>query len=158
MEQWILLAMAPVFLGLIALEAWYWRRRDPAKYSLVDTLSNAGLALMHQAADAVAWVVVIGLFYVVYQHRVFDLPATWQQVNVSPNFPVTAQVIQQLYPQSGGDDVDGVIAIDPFGLASISKREVIGSADARFDQLRGRLPVVLRSVVVTVVVNREGAI
>lgn len=73
MEQWILMAMAPVFLGLIALEAWYWRRRDPAKYSLVDTLSNAGLALMHQAADAVAWLLVIGLYYAVYQYRLFDL-------------------------------------------------------------------------------------
>jgi sterol desaturase/sphingolipid hydroxylase (fatty acid hydroxylase superfamily) len=73
MEQWILIAMAPVFLGLIAFEAWYWRRRDPGKYSLVDTLSNAGLALMHQASDAVAWLLVIGLYYAVYQYRLFDL-------------------------------------------------------------------------------------
>ena len=73
MEQWILLAMAPVFLGLIALEAWYWRRRRPDMYSWTDTLSNAGLALMHQAADAVAWLLVIGLFYWVYQYRLFDL-------------------------------------------------------------------------------------
>jgi sterol desaturase/sphingolipid hydroxylase (fatty acid hydroxylase superfamily) len=72
MEQWILLAMAPVFLGLIAWEAWYWRRRDPSKYSLVDTLSNAGLALMHQVADAIAWTLVIGLFYAVYRFRLFD--------------------------------------------------------------------------------------
>ena len=77
MEQWILLAMAPVFLGLILLEAWYWRRRNPAMYSLRDTLSNAGLALMHQASDAVAWLVVIGIYQVVWQYRMFDLPATW---------------------------------------------------------------------------------
>ncbi len=75
MEQWILLAMAPVFLGLIAVEAWYWRTRRPAMYSWADTLSNAGLALLHQAADALAWLLVIGLFYAVYQYRVFDLPA-----------------------------------------------------------------------------------
>jgi sterol desaturase/sphingolipid hydroxylase (fatty acid hydroxylase superfamily) len=73
MEKWILLGMGPIFLGLIAWEAWYWRRRDPAKYSLVDTLSNAGLALMHQVADAIAWSLVIGLFYVAYQFRFFDL-------------------------------------------------------------------------------------
>jgi sterol desaturase/sphingolipid hydroxylase (fatty acid hydroxylase superfamily) len=72
MEQWILLAMAPVFLGLIAWEAWYWRRRDPSKYSLVDTLSNAGLALMHQVADAIAWTLVIGLFFAVHRFRLFD--------------------------------------------------------------------------------------
>lgn len=51
--------------------------------------------------------------------REFDLPSTWQQVNVSPDFPTTAEVISQLYPQSGGSPVDGVIAIDPSALASI---------------------------------------
>jgi len=76
MEQWILLAMAPVFLGLIALEAWYWRKRRPEMYSWTDTLSNAGLALMHQAADAVAWLLVIGAFYWVYQYRLFELAPT----------------------------------------------------------------------------------
>ena len=75
MEQWILLAMAPVFLGLIALEAWYWRRRRPGMYSWADTLSNASLALLHQGADALAWALVIGLYYLVYQHRLFELPA-----------------------------------------------------------------------------------
>lgn len=76
MEQWILLAMAPVFLSLIGLEAWYWHRRQPGMYSLVDTLSNAGLALMHQGADALAWALTIGLFYLVYQHRLFDIPGS----------------------------------------------------------------------------------
>ncbi|MBD8527819.1 sterol desaturase family protein [Pseudomarimonas arenosa] len=76
MEKWILLGMAPVFLGLIVLEAWYWRSRRPEMYSWVDTLSNAGLALMHQVADALAWLLVIGLYYWVYQYRLFDWPAT----------------------------------------------------------------------------------
>ncbi len=75
MEQWILLAMAPLFLGLVAVEAWYWRRRGAQVYSLVDTVSNAGLALLHQAADALAWLALIGVFHVVYQHRLFELPA-----------------------------------------------------------------------------------
>ena len=77
MERWILLAMAPVFLGLIALEAWYWRARRPGLYTWPDTLSNAALALMHQGADAVAWALTLGLFYAVYQVRLFDIPATW---------------------------------------------------------------------------------
>jgi sterol desaturase/sphingolipid hydroxylase (fatty acid hydroxylase superfamily) len=72
MERWILLALAPVFLGLIALEAWYWRKHRPEAYSLRDTLSNACLALSHQVADAVAWALVIGVYYVVYEHRLFD--------------------------------------------------------------------------------------
>ncbi len=74
MEKWILLGLAPVFLALIIWEALYWRRRQPENYSLKDVASNAILALMHQASDAIAWTVVIGLFYVVYQYRVFDLP------------------------------------------------------------------------------------
>lgn len=80
MEKWILLGMGPVFVLLIAWEAWYWRRRRPDAYSLVDTLSNAGLALMHQAADAVAWALVIGVYYAVYQFRVHDWPATWWSI------------------------------------------------------------------------------
>lgn len=76
MEKWILLGMAPVFLALIALEAWYWRRRRPEVYSLADTLCNAGLALMHQAAEALAAIVVIGVYALVYQHRLFDIPAS----------------------------------------------------------------------------------
>lgn len=76
MEKWILLGMAPVFLILIALEAWYWRRRRPQVYSLADTLSNAGLALMHQAAEALAAIMVIGVYALVYRHRLFDIPAS----------------------------------------------------------------------------------
>ena len=77
MGEWILLAMAPVFLGFIAWEAWHWKRRGRDAYSLRDTLSNAALALMHQGADAVAWALVIGLYWGVYQYRLFDLPTTW---------------------------------------------------------------------------------
>ena len=76
MEKWILLGMAPVFLGLIALEAGYWRRRRPGLYTWTDTLSNAALALMHQAADAVAWSLVIGLYYLVYRQRLFHFEAS----------------------------------------------------------------------------------
>jgi hypothetical protein len=42
----------------------------------------------------------------------------WSNVNVSPDFPTNAAVIADLYPQSRGAPVDGVIAIDPAGLAA----------------------------------------
>ncbi len=77
MEQWILMSMAPVFLGLIGLEAWYWHSRRPGMYSWADTLSNATLALLHQGADALAWALTLGVFVAVYQFRLFDVPATW---------------------------------------------------------------------------------
>lgn len=51
--------------------------------------------------------------------RLFNPGQFWQQINVSPDFPTTAQVISQIYPQSGGVEVDGVIAVDPPALASL---------------------------------------
>jgi hypothetical protein len=43
----------------------------------------------------------------------------WANVNLSPDFPTDADVMANLYPQSGGDTVDGVVAVDPAGLAAI---------------------------------------
>lgn len=75
MEKWILLGLAPVFIVCVAWEAWYWRGKR-AIYSLADTLSNAALALMHQGADALAWAAVIGMFWWLYDYRLFDFSAT----------------------------------------------------------------------------------
>lgn len=42
-----------------------------------------------------------------------------QDATLSPHFPSSAQVIAELYPQSGGSEVDGVIGVDPTGLAAL---------------------------------------
>jgi hypothetical protein len=49
----------------------------------------------------------------------FGVERTWQNVNVSPDLGTVSQVIADLYPQSGGPPIDGVIAIDPVGLAAL---------------------------------------
>ena len=49
----------------------------------------------------------------------FGIERTWQNVNVSPDLTVVAGVVADLYPQSGGRPVDGVIAVDPVGLAAM---------------------------------------
>jgi hypothetical protein len=49
----------------------------------------------------------------------FDPHLLWQNVNMSPDFPTVAGVISGLYPQSGGPPVDGVVALDPYGLAAL---------------------------------------
>ncbi|HWJ60989.1 MAG TPA: DUF4012 domain-containing protein [Acidimicrobiales bacterium] len=49
----------------------------------------------------------------------FDPGTFLQDVTYSPHFPSDAQVIAELYPQAGGSEVDGVIAVDPAGLASL---------------------------------------
>jgi hypothetical protein len=43
----------------------------------------------------------------------------FQDVSYSPDLPTVADVIQQLYPQAGGDHIDGVLALDPYGLAAL---------------------------------------
>lgn len=49
----------------------------------------------------------------------FEPAQTWQNVTLSPDFPSVGQVIEQLYPQSGGVPVDGVISVDPAALAGV---------------------------------------
>jgi hypothetical protein len=42
-----------------------------------------------------------------------------QDVTFPLDWPSAAQVLAELYPQSGGREVDGVIAVDPTGLAAL---------------------------------------
>lgn len=43
----------------------------------------------------------------------------WSNITMSPNFPSTAQVVAELYPQSGGRHIDGVISLDVFALEQL---------------------------------------
>ncbi|HET7487418.1 MAG TPA: DUF4012 domain-containing protein [Acidimicrobiales bacterium] len=43
----------------------------------------------------------------------------WQSITLSPDFPTVAQAIEQLYPQSGGQKLDGVISMDPAAFAAL---------------------------------------
>jgi hypothetical protein len=43
----------------------------------------------------------------------------WGLIGFSPDFPTVGSIIAQLYPQSGGAAVDGVIALDPAGFAAL---------------------------------------
>lgn len=44
----------------------------------------------------------------------------WRTANVSPNFPVTSQVLLRMYERSTGESADGVIAMDPLALAELT--------------------------------------
>lgn len=57
----------------------------------------------------------------------FDLDLLWQNITMSPDFPTVARAIASLYPQSGGSPVDGVVSMDPIGLAALLT--VIGPVD-----------------------------
>ena len=42
-----------------------------------------------------------------------------QVITMSPDFPSVGEAISQLYPQSGGPEIDGVFALDPNALAAL---------------------------------------
>ena len=49
----------------------------------------------------------------------YDVANTWENVTMSPDLPTVAQAIAQLYPQSGGSRIDGVIEVGPVGMAGL---------------------------------------
>ena len=53
------------------------------------------------------------------RYGTYDPAKYLQDVSYSPDFPTVAGVLGQLYPQAGGQPVDGVLALDPFGLAAL---------------------------------------
>lgn len=49
----------------------------------------------------------------------FEPQYFWQNVPMSPDFPSVAKVAANLFPQSGGGRVDGVVSLDPQALAAL---------------------------------------
>ncbi|MGI8664205.1 MAG: DUF4012 domain-containing protein [Acidimicrobiales bacterium] len=48
-----------------------------------------------------------------------DVANEWRDLTVSPDFPTVARLMGQLYPQSGGMPVDGVLRLDPVAVAAM---------------------------------------
>lgn len=57
----------------------------------------------------------------VRRYSQFDVDRNWTNVNLSPDFPTVGAVITDQYKQFSDVEVDGVIAIDPIGLAELIK-------------------------------------
>lgn len=51
----------------------------------------------------------------------FDIANTWRNLTMSPDFASIALAASELYPQSGGQPIDGVLAVDPAGLAALMR-------------------------------------
>lgn len=75
--QFILLALAPVFLLCLALEFIYLKKHQElktAQYTWADTISNGTLALLHEVSNAVFnGMFVMAVFYVLYDYRLMDI-------------------------------------------------------------------------------------
>ncbi|WP_372761871.1 sterol desaturase family protein [Pseudoalteromonas sp.] len=65
----ILLALSPLFIAFVSYEFIKHRRY----YDIADSLANTALALMHQAADAIALLLLMPFFYWLHQYRLFDI-------------------------------------------------------------------------------------
>lgn len=46
-------------------------------------------------------------------------PSVWSNITVSPHFPTVASMIAELYPQSGGQALDGVFMLDVYAIAQL---------------------------------------
>lgn len=73
----------------------------------LNTLGNAADRVLHAPADYVD------------RYERFDPVRTLQNANISPDFPTVSSVIADVYAQSATPPVDGVLAVDPLGLAAL---------------------------------------
>lgn len=76
----ILLGLSPIFLACIALE--WWRSHTAGKnwYQWRDSIANVVLALMHQAGDALALLLLMPFFYWLAQFAWFEIPLHWSNI------------------------------------------------------------------------------
>lgn len=65
----ILLALSPIFWLCIGYEFIKHRKR----YDINDSLANTALAIMHQGADALSLILLMPLFYWLFEYRLFDI-------------------------------------------------------------------------------------
>ena len=82
-----------------------------ARFGRTQTLNSAGLAGEDRR--------ITGPPDYVEQYAPGGFAPVWSNVNLTPDFPSAAQVMAELYPQSGGRPVDGVVSADPVALAGL---------------------------------------
>jgi sterol desaturase/sphingolipid hydroxylase (fatty acid hydroxylase superfamily) len=65
----ILLALSPIFIIFVVYEFIKYNHF----YDIKDSLANTALALMHQASDAIALLILMPFFYWLYDFRLFEV-------------------------------------------------------------------------------------
>lgn len=80
--QFILVYLMPVFAIFIAFEFYTLRKREggyaeSAQYSLKDTISNGLLSFFHEIGEVLSSIVIISIFYSLFEFRLFDIPNSW---------------------------------------------------------------------------------
>ncbi|MCL3817591.1 DUF4012 domain-containing protein [Aeromicrobium wangtongii] len=75
----------------------------------------------------------------------------WSDANFTPDFPRTGQILRAMYDKKFGDDVDGVISVDPVALSYLLKATgpielAKGSRPVRWLTSRNVVPALLNQV------------
>ena len=87
------------------------------------TMSRSGRVAELNAKPGAAQRVVTSPTDYAARYSRFKVGTYFQDVTLSPDLPDVAQVIRQLYsgpfPDMGGDKIDGVLVVDPYGLAAL---------------------------------------
>ncbi len=78
--EWILIGLSPVFLLCIAVEWWLSSRRQQSLYQWRDSAANLALALLHQAGDALALLLLMPFFYWLSQHAWYQWSLNWSNL------------------------------------------------------------------------------
>lgn len=84
-------------------------RLDLTKVGPLSDLENAGMQAKHYTASP----------EYLARYAKYDPTATWRIATMSPDLPSVAKVMAQLYLQSGGSPIDGVIRIDPTAMSGL---------------------------------------
>lgn len=82
-------------------------------------LTRSGAVKDLEAASPPGSVEITGPEPYLARYGRFDPGNFIRDITFSPHFPYDADVLSQVYPQSGGAPVDGVISIDPIALAEL---------------------------------------
>jgi hypothetical protein len=53
------------------------------------------------------------------RYGAFEPSRNFEDITYSPDFPTVENVLAQVYPQVGGNHIDGVLALDPYALAAM---------------------------------------
>ena len=75
-------------------------------YSTLNERTDQGVILPKQLAD---------------RYERWAIGRDWTAVNIPPDMPTVGRIITELYEQTTGDRIDGVIAADPLAVAEILK-------------------------------------
>lgn len=80
--QFLLLALAPVFILTLGIEFLYLRKHGAqfknATFTWSDTISNGTLALFHEISDGLFnTLFIMGIYYFLYEYRLFNIENSW---------------------------------------------------------------------------------